>query len=172
MEQGEWAPPQRDLESRRFRWEREPLTARDIMTRNPASVTPQSSLQQTGQIMKDENCGIVPVVDETHRLLGVLTDRDIVVRAVVEDKTPSQAKVQEYMTEDVEAVTPHEEVREIIELMGKKQIRRIPVVDRDDRLIGIISLADIANRADYDEELQEALIKISARRSFWSRLFS
>jgi CBS domain-containing protein len=162
---GEWDMRRQGL------WQRESLTVRDIMTHNIKAVSPESTLKEAAQIMRDENVGIVPVVDQNRRLLGVLTDRDIVVRVVAEDRMPAQVRVQEVMTEDVEVVTEDEEVRDVIELMGKKQIRRVPVVDQNDRLVGIVSLGDIANRADYDEELQEALQKISSRRSFWNRLF-
>lgn len=159
-------------EGRRTRWQREALTAREIMTREVKAVTKQSTLKNVAEVMKDENCGIVPVVDEQHKLLGVVTDRDIVIRALAEDKTVSELKVEDIMTDDVEAVTPDEELKDVIELMGNKQIRRIPVVDKDDRLCGIISMGDIANRADYDEDLQETLEKVSAKRSFWGGLRS
>jgi CBS domain-containing protein len=155
---------------RRSRWQREPLTAQEIMTRNPRTVRRESPLRDAAQIMKDENVGIVPVVDEGQRLVGVLTDRDVVVRAFVEERQPASFRVADVMTDDVEAVTPEESIHEIIELMGRKQIRRVPVVDREDRLLGIIAMADIANRAAQDEELQEALERISSRRSFWHRL--
>ncbi len=154
------------------RWEKEPLTARDVMTRNVRSVQPHTSLRDAAQLMKDENCGIVPVVDESMRLLGVLTDRDMVIRAFREDKVPSQVRVQEVMSDEVEALTEDERLTDVIELMGRKQIRRVPVVDRNDRLLGIISMSDVANRADYDEQLQQALERISSRRSFWSRFFT
>jgi CBS domain-containing protein len=158
---------------RQGRWQREALTAGEIMTRGIKAVTKQSTLQNVAQVMKDENCGIVPVVDESHKLLGVVTDRDIVIRALASDRgTAPDLTVGDVMTDDVEAVTPEEEVREVIELMGQKQIRRVPVVDRDDRLVGIIAMADIANRADFDEDLQEALERISSKRSFWNRLWS
>ncbi len=157
-------------EQRRGRWQREPLTAQEIMTRNPRTVRRESPLRDAAQIMKDENVGIVPVVDEGMRLVGVLTDRDLVVRAFVDEKDPGSLRVSQVMTDDVEAVTPEERIHELIELMGRKQIRRVPVVDREDRLLGIIAMADIANRAEQDEELQEALERISARRSFWNRL--
>ncbi|MFN2432439.1 MAG: CBS domain-containing protein, partial [Gemmatimonadota bacterium] len=133
-----------DTERGRTRWQREALTAREIMTRDVKAVTKQSTLKNVAQIMKDENCGIVPIVDESHKLLGVVTDRDLVIRSLAEDKSPVELKVEDVMTEDVEAVTGDEELREIIELMGEKQIRRVPVVDREDRLIGIIAMADIA----------------------------
>lgn len=159
-------------EGRRGRWQREPLTAREIMTRNVKTVRPESPLRDAAQIMKDENVGIVPVVNEQGRLVGLLTDRDIVVRAFVENRTPDQFRVQDVMSDELEAVTGDEDVHALIELMGKKQVRRVPVVDRDDRLVGIVALADIATRADFDEELQDALERISSKRSFWSRLFS
>jgi CBS domain-containing protein len=165
-------PRHEEREQRRGRWQREPVTAREVMTRNVKAVTRDSTLKDAAQIMRDENTGVVPVTDENLKLLGLLTDRDIVVRGMRDDQLASQIKVSEVMTEDVECVTPDEPLTEVIEMMGDKQVRRIPVVDREDRLVGIISMADIANRADYDDDLQEALEKISSRRSFWSRLFS
>ena len=155
----------------RSRWLKEPLAARDVMTKDPRTVQPSTTLKDASAIMRDEDTGIVPVVAEGGRLRGVLTDRDMVVRAFAFDKVPGQMRVEDVMSEDVECVTADESVHEILELMGHKQVRRIPVVDRDDRLIGIVSLGDIAQKADTDEELQEALHHISSRRSFWHRLF-
>jgi CBS domain-containing protein len=160
------------IEGRRNRWQREKLTAREIMTSNVKTVTPQSTLKDIATIMKDENVGIVPVVDENRKLVGVVTDRDLVIRTLAGGKNPLEMKVQDVMTDDVEAVTPDENIHDIIDLMGSKQIRRVPVVDQNDRLLGIISIGDLATRADYDEELQDALERISAKRSFWSRLWS
>jgi CBS domain-containing protein len=154
----------------RRRWQHEPLTAREIMTRGVKTVRRDSPLREVAQIMKDEDCGVVPIVDEQGILVGIVTDRDLVVRAFTGGKTPDQLRAGDVMTDDVECVHPEEDIHSIIALMGKKQIRRIPVVERNDRVIGIISMGDIANRADYDEELQEALDRISSKRSFWSRL--
>lgn len=157
----------------RTRWEREPMMAREIMTTNVKSVMRTSSLQEIAQIMKSENCGIIPVVDESRRLVGVVTDRDIIVRGLAGERGATERmKAEDVMTSDVEAVTPDESVVDVIQLMGEKQVRRIPVVDQDDQLLGIISVGDLANRADYDVQLQDALEKISARRSFWNRLLS
>jgi CBS domain-containing protein len=168
---GDWGETARDRDrgqGRRF-WQREPLAARDVMTRNPKTVTRQSMIREAAIIMRDENCGVVPVVDGAGRLQGILTDRDIVVRGLVEETV--QRRMEEVMTDDVSAVTEDEPLTSVLDLMGRKQIRRVPVVDRNDRLLGIISMADIANRADYDEDLQDAFERISSRRSFWS-LFS
>lgn len=155
----------------RSRWLKEPLYAHDVMTRNPRTVMPSTSLKDAAMMMRDEDTGILPVCDESGRLNGVLTDRDMVVRAFAFDKIPGQMRVSDIMSDDVEAVTADESVHDILELMGRKQIRRVPVVDRDDRLIGIISMGDIARKADTDEELQDALHRVSSRRSFWSKLF-
>ena len=141
------------------------------MTSNPASVRPESSLQDVAKIMRDENTGIVPVCGDNGTLLGVVTDRDIVMRTLASDESPTNAVARDVMTDDVEAVTPDEELHDVVRLMGDRQVRRVPVVERGDRLVGIISMADVATRADYDEDLQDALEEISARRSFWSRLF-
>ncbi len=159
-------------EGRRSRWQREPLTAREIMTKDVRSATPETSIRDVAGIMRDENTGIVPVVDEERRLLGVITDRDIVMRSVPEGKDPTRLRATELMTDDVECATPNESVYDVIRMMGDNQVRRVPVVDNSDRLVGIISMADLATRADYDEALQEALEEISSKRSFWSRLFS
>ncbi|MGZ6140886.1 MAG: CBS domain-containing protein, partial [Myxococcaceae bacterium] len=155
-------------QGRRF-WQREPLSARDVMTRKPKTVTRQTSIREAALVMRDENCGVVPVVDSAGRLEGILTDRDIVVRGLIDEGT--LRRIEDVMTDDVSAVTEDEPLTSVLDLMGRKQIRRVPVVDRDDRLLGIISMADIANRADYDEDLQDAFERISSRRSFWS-LFS
>jgi CBS domain-containing protein len=156
---------------RRGRWKREPLVARELMTRNVKTARLDSSLRDVARIMKEEDCGIVPVVDERGRLKGLLTDRDLVIRTLAEGRPPDTLLARDIMTDDVEAVTPDEDVHGIIALMGRRQVRRVPVVERDDRLVGIIAMADIATRADYDDELQEALDRISSRRSFWSRFY-
>jgi CBS domain-containing protein len=168
----DWGETARDRDQgqgRRF-WQREPLAARDVMTRNPRTVSRQSAHREAAAIMRDENCGVVPVVDAAGRLEGILTDRDIVVRGVAHDRA-HELRIEDVMTDDVSAVTEDEPLTSVLDLMGRKQVRRVPVVDRDDRLLGIISMADIANRADYDEDLQDAFERISSRRSFWS-LFS
>ena len=132
------------------------------MTRNPKTVTRQTSIREAAVVMRDENCGVVPVVDVAGRLEGILTDRDIVVRGLIDETT--LRRIEDVMTDDVSAVTEDEPLTSVLDLMGRKQIRRVPVVDRNDRLLGIISMADIANRADYDEDLQDAFERISSRR--------
>ncbi|RKH22212.1 CBS domain-containing protein [Corallococcus praedator] len=154
----------------RRRWQREPLTARDIMTRAVRTARRDSTLREVAQLMKEEDCGVVPIVDAEGRLLGLVTDRDLALRAFTGDRAVDGLRAADVMTEDIEAVLPEENLHGVIDLMGRRQVRRVPVVEPDDRLVGIIAMGDIASRADQDEELQDALERISSRRSFWSRL--
>lgn len=152
---------------RRWRWS--PQTARDVMTRSPKSVRPGDPVTQIAQLMVDEDAGIIPVVDGG-RLVGVVTDRDIVCRMVVAGTDPRTAKASDVMTVDVECVTERESLDEVLHIMGEHQVRRVPVVASGDRLVGIISMADLAREADVDEQLQGTFEEISSERSFWSQL--
>ncbi len=170
---GGWAAPFFGLGRRqRSHWSREPYTVRDVMTKDPESVTQQTNTREIARIMRDENVGVLPVIDDQRRLQGIITDRDLVVRVLAEDRQTAQFRIDDIMSREVEAVTEDEDIHEVLDIMGRKQVRRLPVVDEQDRLMGIVSISDIAQKADYDEELQEALEKISSRRSFWSRLWS
>jgi len=149
---------------------REPLTVADLMTRDVKSVTPQTPLAEVAALMRDEDVGVVPVVDGEGRLDGIVTDRDLVVRALAQDssRSLSELPVGAVASSEVEAVSPRESIGEVLELMGRLQIRRAPVVSEQHRLIGMISLGDIAGRAEYDRELQQALHQISSSRAFAS----
>jgi CBS domain-containing protein len=152
------------------RWRRGGARARDIMTRNPKGVGPTDGVQRIAQIMVEEDCGIVPVVEQDGRLLGVVTDRDIVCRLIARGVDMKDARARDVMSDDVECVTEEEDLHAVLRLMSEHQIRRIPVVARGDRLVGIIALADLAREADVDEDLQDTFEDISSERSFWSRL--
>jgi CBS domain-containing protein len=154
-------------------WYREPLTVVELMTRDVKAVTGDTSLADVAALMRDEDVGSVPIVDETRSLEGIVTDRDMVVRGIAKEKStpPRELYARDVATKDVEAASSRDSISQVLELMGRKQIRRVPVVDENRRLVGMISLGDIASRADYDQELQEALQQISGRRSFWSRIW-
>lgn len=153
----------------RRQWRRSPQFARDVMTRNPKTVKPTDAVQQIAQLMVDEDTGIIPVVDNG-RLVGVVTDRDIVCRLVATGTDLKAAKASDVMTSEVECVTEEDSLHEVLQVMGEHQIRRVAVVSKDDRLVGIISMADLAREADVDESLQDAFEEISAERSFWSKM--
>jgi len=152
------------------RWKRGGSRARDIMTRNPKTARPTDTVQAVAQIMVDEDCGIVPICDESGRLLGVITDRDIVCRLVARGVDMREARAKDVMTDDVECVTEDESLCSVLRLMSEHQVRRAPVVARGDRLVGIIAMADLAREADVDEELQDTFEDISSDGGFWSRL--
>jgi len=152
-------------------WQKESLLASDVMTTRPRTVTPDARLRDIAEIMRSEDVGAVPVVHGDGRLWGMITDRDIVVRALAGDKSIDSCTAKDVATTDLDVATPDDSLARIIELMGRERIRRVPVVDTNDRLVGIVSLADVAQHADHHEDLQHALRRISARRSFWSRIW-
>lgn len=154
----------------RRRWRGGGMRAGDVMTRNPKTARPNDTVQQIAQIMIDEDCGIVPVTEQDGRLLGVVTDRDIVCRLVARGIDMKEARARDVMTDDVECVTENEDLHSVLRLMSEHQVRRIPVVARGDRLMGIIAMADLAREADVDEELQDTFDDISSERRFWSRM--
>ena len=118
----------------------------EIMTRDVRVAGPRESIQRAAAIMASIDAGAVPVADKD-RLVGMLTDRDIAVRAVAKGKGP-ETPVGDIMTADVCYCFDDEEIDHVLDNLGDQQIRRLPVVDRDKRLVGILSLGDLANRGD------------------------
>ncbi|HEV2765459.1 MAG TPA: CBS domain-containing protein [Pyrinomonadaceae bacterium] len=171
------------------------VRCRDIMTRDVTVATRDTTLEAIARMMRDEDAGVIPVVDRpearvedlaearpdtnrTHpnvvgngRLVGLITDRDIVVRAVAEGKDARATRAEEIMTTDIHTAQPNARVIDAIRKMGDKQVRRIPIVDREGQLRGIISMADVALETEEDRELAEALEEISSGASFWNRVF-
>jgi CBS domain-containing protein len=119
---------------------------RDVMTAGPVCVTPDTPVSVVAEVMDSDNIGSVPVV-ENDRLTGVITDRDIVVRAIAQGKDPRGMPVREIYSRDVIAVTPDDKLKDVVSIMADNQIRRIPVVDQENHLVGVISQADIALEA-------------------------
>ena len=146
----------------------ERMRCRSIMTSSVKSATPQMTLHEVARTMREGDMGAVPVVDDDGKLVGIVTDRDIVVRAVA-DKLDSETAVGDVMTTEIFSVKPDDFVFRAIRLMGDKQIRRIPVVDDAGRLKGILSLADIALEMEDEREIAEALEEISSGAAFWKK---
>lgn len=115
-----------------------------VMTPNPASCGPQASLHEVARMMLDNDCGEIPVVDDSHRPLGVVTDRDIVVRVVAEGRDTAGVKASEIMSTPPTTVSTEAKLSDVIDVMESRQIRRVPVVDLDGKLCGIVAQADIA----------------------------
>ena len=119
------------------------MKVREIMTRNVTLVAPTDDLRSAAQLMEKNDFGMVPV-GENDRLVGMLTDRDITVRAVARGLAPDQTKVRDVMTTDVKYVYDDESVADVSRNMSQLQVRRLPVLNRDKRLVGIVSLGDLA----------------------------
>jgi CBS domain-containing protein len=116
---------------------------RDIMTRNPEVVRPDDKLQTAAMKMRELDVGVVPVCDG-RKLRGMLTDRDIAVRAVAEGQDPRSVTVQDVMTPDVTYCMEDDSLEEVARIMKEEQIRRLPIVDNNHDLVGIVSLGDLA----------------------------
>jgi CBS domain-containing protein len=131
----------------------------DCMTRDVTVVTPNDTLQHAAKIMGQLDCGVLPV-GENDRLVGMITDRDIAVRAVAEGKDPVQTRVRDVMTREIKYVFEDDLLSDATDMMAELQLRRLPVISREKRLVGILSIGDIA-REDEPRQAGEALQGIS-----------
>jgi CBS domain-containing protein len=118
--------------------------ARDVMTTEPSCCTAAATLDQVAKLMVQNDCGEIPVEDRAEKLIGVITDRDIVCRVVADGKNPMAHTAEQYMTQPVISVTPETPLGEIMNTMESHQIRRLPVVDAQGCVVGIIAQADLA----------------------------
>jgi CBS domain-containing protein len=134
------------------------MQVQDLMTRDVATVSPDQSVQSAARLMADLDVGVLPV-GENDRMVGIITDRDIAVRGLAQGKGP-RAKVRDVMTPEVKYCFFDQEIDEIAANMADIQVRRLPVVNHDKRLVGILSLCDIAVSDDPDQVV-EALSGIS-----------
>jgi len=130
----------------------------DVMTRGVRSMSPQDTLLKAAQAMEELNVGAIPVC-EGDRLVGMVTDRDIVVRCVARALDPKACKLADIMSGHVHTVRENDEISEVLHEMAGAQIRRMPVVDKQDHLVGIVSLGDIAVKSP--EEQDDVAISLS-----------
>lgn len=135
------------------------MKVREIMTTELVTVPPSASLTEAARLMRDADIGNVLIQDQD-RLVGILTDRDITIRAVAEGMNPSQSQVGDFMTRDLFTGLPDWDVEDAVDLLAEEQIRRLPVVENG-RLVGILALGDIAVEEEEEEDAAEALQAIS-----------
>lgn len=136
------------------------MKARDIMTKNPETATPGTTVADVARMMRDLDVGIVPVVNG-EKLLGVITDRDITIRFTAEGLDPADTSVDAFVSPNPVVVAPNDSVEKVRELMADKQIRRV-LVTEGDNLVGVISIGDVAIKGKAnDTEVGEALQEIS-----------
>ncbi|MGI6698074.1 MAG: CBS domain-containing protein [Clostridiales bacterium] len=131
----------------------------DIMTRDVRTIDRNSTVEQAARMMKDLNVGSIPVT-ENENVIGIITDRDVVLRNVADGRTAADTRVEEVMSKTVVTATPDMDVHRAADLMAQKQIRRLPVVENN-RMVGIVSIGDLAVRNIYENEAGEALSSIS-----------
>ena len=131
---------------------------REIMTSNPSTVQVDATVVDAARVMRDDDTGIVPIV-ENERLVATITDRDIAVRVVAEGRN-AESSVREIASTDLVTIDPQQELDEALRLMAQHQVRRLPVVEEDGRLVGIIAQADVARESD-DARTGELVEEIS-----------
>jgi CBS domain-containing protein len=131
----------------------------DVMTSNPRIVDSSAPIAEAAQIMKSEDVGSVPIV-EGDRLIGIVTDRDVAIRVVAEGKDPRSTQVREIASRELVTVDPDQSLDEAARLMAQHQVRRLPVVEEDGRLVGIVAQADVAQAGD-DARTGEVVERIS-----------
>ena len=136
------------------------MKIKEISTPDPQCISPNASLTEAAKKMRILDIGMLPVC-ENDRLIGTVTDRDITVRAVAEGLDPKTVKVRQMMTQEVVYCFENRSIEEAAQIMEEKKIRRLPVLDADDRLCGIVSLGDLA-RETRVETAEQALEGVSA----------
>ena len=142
------------------------MKIREVMTRGVESISEAGTIAEAARKMKELNVGVLPVFDN-NRLVGMLTDRDIAIRAVAEGHDPKETKVNQIMTKDVISCTEAEDVSEAIKLMESRQIRRLIVRDDQNQVVGIVALGDLAvhlNESLVGEALREVSEPAHPRR--------
>jgi len=131
----------------------------DLMTNNPCSIDADKPVSYAAKMMRDEDVGLAPIV-EGDTLIGTLTDRDIAIRVVAEGKDPNRTKVRDVASKDLVTIDPQQNLDEALQLMARHQVRRLPVVEEDGKLVGVVAQADIARVAS-GEQTGEVVEKIS-----------
>jgi CBS domain-containing protein len=127
------------------------MQIKEIMTPDPELIDPEASIRKAAKRMRDEDIGALPV-GENDRLIGMVTDRDIALRGVAEDRAPETTTVRDVMSEKVYYCFEDDDIEDAAQCMAENQVRRLPILNRDKRLTGIVSLADIAQTGEECEK--------------------
>lgn len=136
------------------------MQIRELMSKSVVSITPEESAALAARLLTRHGLGMLPVCGQDGRLLGVVTDRDIVTRCLAAGQDPSRVPVADIMTRELETLEPRQDGAEALERMAGRQLRRLPVVE-DGKVVGVVSLADLARSHRYDAETAQALCQIS-----------
>ena len=135
----------------------------EVMTKNPVCCLPNDMVAKVAQLMKSKDIGPVPIIEneQTKKLVGIVTDRDLALKIVAEGRDAKSTKAEEVMTRKVVTCRGEDDVQKALDAMSEHQLRRIPVVDNDNRIVGIIAQADVATRVDQPAKTAEVVKYIS-----------
>jgi CBS domain-containing protein len=135
----------------------------EVMTKYPICCLPTDSVVKAAELMKSGNFGSIPVVedDKTQKLVGIVTDRDLALTIVAEERDAKSTKVETIMTRQVVSCLADDDLQKVLDAMAKQQLRRIPIVDHDNKIVGIITQADVATRINQPEKTAEMVKEIS-----------
>jgi CBS domain-containing protein len=135
----------------------------EVMTKNPVCCLPNESVTKAAELMKSENIGAIPVIEneQTKKLVGIVTDRDLALKIVAEGRDAKSTNVEAVMTHKVVTCRADDDLQKALDAMAEHQLRRIPVVDNDNQILGIIAQADVATRVDQPEKTAEMVKEIS-----------
>ena len=135
----------------------------EVMTRNPVCCLPTTMVEEAAKIMKRENIGPIPVIDDeqSQTLVGIVTDRDLALKIVAEGRDVKSTKVEAVMTRKVVTCRAEDDVQKALDAMAEHQLRRIPVVDKEGKILGIIAQADVATRVNQPDKTAEVVKGIS-----------
>lgn len=136
------------------------MQIRELMSKSVVSITPEESAALAARLLTRHNLGMLPVCGQDGRLVGVVTDRDIVTRCLAAGQDPSRVPVEDIMTRELETLSPQEEGEAALARMASCQVRRLPVVE-EGKVVGVLSLADLARSRRYEAEAAQALCQIS-----------
>ena len=136
------------------------MQIRELMSKSVVSITPEESAALAARLLTRHNLGMLPVCGQDGRLVGVVTDRDLVTRCLAAGQDPSRVPVEDIMTRELETLSPQEEVEAASARMAGCQVRRLPVVE-EGKVVGVLSLADLARSRRYEAEAAQALCQIS-----------
>jgi CBS domain-containing protein len=123
------------------------MKVKDLMTTDVKRCNPETNLAEAARIMWEGDCGAVPVIDERDHVVGVITDRDICIAAATRPRTEGEIPVKEVISKALYTCTPNDDIRAALETMKLRKVRRLPVVEPGGRLVGIVSIHDIATQA-------------------------
>ena len=135
----------------------------EVMTKNPVCCLPNDSVSKVAQLMKGQDFGSVPIIEneQTKKLVGIVTDRDLALKIVAEGRDPKSTKAEEVMTRKVVTCRAEDDVQKALDAMSEQKLRRIPVVDNNHGIVGIIAQADVATRVDQPEKTAAVVRGIS-----------